>query len=519
MSEGAAAARYEQLRNDREPYLMRAREAASLTLPSLIPPEGNQSGRRFYTPHNSVPARGINNLASKIMLTMLPPNIAFFRLVLEPVQQIKLNQLAENNPEAKKLFDEGFGDSETIISKRIDLYRPRPKFFVAVKHLIVGGNALMFFGKNATKLFALPQYVTLRDPDGSPVEIVVAEEIYPEMIKDEQTRRAALDWLAKSAGGRKTRKTVTVYTHVVRGAEKWTEYQEVAGKKVPGTEGQYPLDSCPWLPLRWEVVDGENYGRGLVEQFLGDVATLESLWKALVDNSLAAAKILYGVKPGYGVKKKDLEKSSGSVIDGDLVEGVTVLQLEKYADLNVATMSAERVEKRLEQTFLLNSSVTRQAERVTAEEIRFMANELETALGGVYTVLSTEFQLPLVKVAIADLEREKALPDLANLKGVDVVVVTGVDALGRNQELMRLDSAVDGFIERFGEASVQFLNPAEYLRRRLRLLSVEDDGLVKTPAEIQAEQQQAAMANMADKAAAPVAGAIAQAAVEPQQTQ
>lgn len=38
--------------------------------------------------------------------------------------------------------------------------------------------------------------------------------------------------------------------------------------------------------------------------------------------------------------------------------------------------------RRLEQAFLVASSVARQSERTTATEIRYMASDLEEALGG-----------------------------------------------------------------------------------------------------------------------------------------
>ena len=46
-------------------------------------------------------------------------------------------------------------------------------------------------------------------------------------------------------------------------------------------------------------------------------------------------------------------------------------------------------------TFLPGAIEVRDAERVTAEEIRMQAQELETSLGGVYSRLAIGFQLPL----------------------------------------------------------------------------------------------------------------------------
>ena len=41
------------------------------------------------------------------------------------------------------------------------------------------------------------------------------------------------------------------------------------------------------------------------------------------------------------------------------------------------------------------------------EEIRYMASQLETALGGVYSLLSQEFQLPLVQLLMKRMSKAK----------------------------------------------------------------------------------------------------------------
>ena len=57
--------------------------------------------------------------------------------------------------------------------------------------------------------------------------------------------------------------------------------------------------------------------------------------------------------------------------------------------------------------FLLHTAIQRDAERVTAQEIRYMAEQLETAMGGVYSLLSQEFQLPLVKILMKRMQEYK----------------------------------------------------------------------------------------------------------------
>ena len=59
------------------------------------------------------------------------------------------------------------------------------------------------------------------------------------------------------------------------------------------------------------------------------------------------------------------------------------LQTQKYNDLAVSKNYMDNIEQRLSFVFLISSAVQRNAERVTAEEVRMVARELEDTLGGV----------------------------------------------------------------------------------------------------------------------------------------
>ena len=71
--------------------------------------------------------------------------------------------------------------------------------------------------------------------------------------------------------------------------------------------------------------------------------------------------------------------------------------MDKFNDFRVAYQAMQGIEERLSQQFMLQSSVQRNGERVTAEEIRYLAGELEDTLSGIYSILSQEFQMRLLK--------------------------------------------------------------------------------------------------------------------------
>ncbi len=79
VSGGAIASRYERLITDREPFLTKARTAATLTLPFLINQEGQAKGATKQTPYQSLGAQGLVTLSSKLLLALFPSNEPFFR--------------------------------------------------------------------------------------------------------------------------------------------------------------------------------------------------------------------------------------------------------------------------------------------------------------------------------------------------------------------------------------------------------------------------------------------------------
>lgn len=303
----------------------------------------------------------------------------------------------------------------------------------------------------------------------------------------------------KEMDGKSDTDEVNIYTHIRRKGDQWVWDQEVCGKKIPGTQGNSPLDACPWIPLRFHRIDGEDYGRSYVEEFLGDVKSLEALMQAIVEGSAAAAKVIMLVDPNGTTRAKVIaEAPNGAVREGN-ANDVTVLQMEKRGDFSTALQTIERIESRLEQAFLLHSSIQRNGERVTAEEIRYMAGELEDALGGVYSILSQEFQLPYVNRRIHMMQRDGRVPKLPR-KVVSPSIVTGLEALGRGHDRNKLVQFLTTLGQALGpEVITRFVNVEEAIARLAVSDGIDPSGLIKTKEEIQAEMQQAQMMQMAQQ--------------------
>lgn len=482
--QGPAHARYEKLSTDRNTYLRRARAAAALTIPSLMPPEGHNGNTEYVTPYQSMGSRGVNTLAAKLLLALLPANTPFFRLTID---DFSLEKLA-NDEEARAGIEEAFNKIERAVMSDIETTSIRPSLMEALKQLIIAGNALLFLDKatSAIKVYRLDRYVVKRDGMGNVMEIITKEDIDPLTLSEED--RSALELAPKDDG---TFEDVQMYTQVRFDGAKWTVFQEVKGLVVPNSVGTYPKTKSPWLPLRFTKVDFEDYGRGYVEEFIGDLQSLEGLTKAVVQGSAAAAKILFLVKPNGSTKIKDIEAApNGSVRTGD-AEDVSTLQMNKFADFQVAKASIDAIGERLAYAFMLNKAIQRQGERVTAEEIRYMAGELDDSLGGIYSILSQELQLPLVSLKMKQMASQNRLPSLP--EGiVKPAIVTGVQALGRGHDLDNLRGFVNDIVP-MAQADAQildYINFADALTRIGTSRGIDMSGLIRKEEEVQQLRQQ-----------------------------
>ena len=485
--EHTAASLYSQLESQRYTFLDRARECSKLTLPHLVPPSGYSASTILDTPFQGIGSRGVNNLSSKLLLSLLPPNSPFFRLV---VDTYTLKQM-EGMEDVKTEIESALAEVERSVMAEIETSNLRSATFEAIRHLIVAGNVLLYLPDDGgVRVFHLDEYVIERDPMGNVENIVIKECVSPLSLPEE-----VRDVVGKQMAEHE--KVVDLYTCIHRDGERFAVYQEVKGMRIPGSDGYYALDKSPWIPLRWNRVSGDSYGRGMVEEYLGDLRSLEALTQAIVEGSAAAAKVLFLVAPNGTTRLRTLaEAGNGAICEGNAAD-VTTLQLNKFNDFRVALETINQIRDRLGYSFLLNTSIQRQGERVTATEIRMMAQELEDALGGVYSTLSQEFQLPLVNRIMSKMQKAKRLPKLPK-ELIRPVVVTGLEALGRGHDLTKLDVFISGMAQALGpQALPQFLNLRAYMERRATAIGLDTKGLVKTEEQMAAEQQQAQMMSMA----------------------
>jgi len=490
-----AKERYDYLTSDRAQFLSEAEQASKLTLPYLIRGhEEYQKGmKNIKTPWQSVGAKGVVALASKLSLSLVPPQTSFFKL------QVDESNLGEEfSPEIKSELDLSFAKIERTILDAIAASDDRVIIHQALQHLVVGGNALVFMSRRGLKLFPLNRYVIERDGNGDVIEIVTKERINKKLIEEFLPKEDEIKSKAYSANDEGItdmgKEECDVYTHVTRDNNRFIWHQEVYGKVIPKSISKAPVEATPWLPLRFNSVDGEAYGRGRVGQFIGDLKSLEALSQAIVEGSAAAAKVVFVVSPSSTTKPATLAQAGNGAIVQGRPDDIGVIQVGKTADFQTAYELMGQLEKRLSEAFLILN--VRQSERTTAEEVRMTQLELEQQLGGLFGLLTVEFLVPYLNRYLNVFQKTGEIPRIP--KGlVKPTIVAGINSLGRGQDVQALGQFLTTIAQTMGpEAIGQYINPSEVIKRLAAAQGIDVLNLVKSDQQLQQEQQAAQQAQM-----------------------
>ena len=498
-----AKERYDYLASDRSQFLNEAEDAAKLTLPYLIRghEENTKGMKQLKTPWQSVGAKGVVALASKLSLSLVPPQTSFFKLQLDE------SQIGEKfSPEIKSELDLSFARIERTILEIIAASDDRVVIHQALQHLVVGGNALIFMGKDNLKLYPLNRFVIERDGNGQVIEIVTRERINKKLIEKYLPQDYEEDNVVEEEPHEA--EECDVYTHVTRENNRFVWHQEVHGKVLDESFSKAPVDATPWLPLRFNTVDGEPYGRGRVGQFIGDLKSLEALSQALVEGSAAAAKVVFTVSPSSTTKPQTLAAAGNGAIVQGRPDDIGVVQVGKTADFRTAYDLMGQLERRLNEAFLILS--VRDSERTTAQEVQMTQLELEQQLGGLFGLLTVEFLVPYLNRKLNVLQKTGEIPRIPK----DIVkptIVAGINSLGRGQDVQALGQFLQTIAQTMGpEALQQYINPEEVVKRLAAAQGIDVLNLVKSMQEIQQERQQAqeqAMMMEEQKQQAAMAGA------------
>jgi hypothetical protein len=516
--EGLIQKRYGKLESNRSMFLEDAYKASELTIQFLLPRNGNnkqQNPRTLQKQHQSLGAMGVNNLSNKLLLALFPPNQPFFKLGIDDFTALDL----AGDEEARSKIEQGFSAVERTATDFVERSGIRPPFEEALKHLLVTGNILIHrTASGGLEIFHMDQYVLMRDPDGKVREIIIDEPhtyaSLPDDIKELLAKHGKLG-LEFDEEGNPNDEQISIYTRIFKFNDtQWKVTQEIMGIEIPTSGANTFSDKKnPWFALRFHAIKGSAWGRGYVQNFMGDLDTTEQLWKSFTHAAKAMAFLLFMLRPGSTIQPKDIiKKINGGFISAN-PEDVGVLQANKGGDLQTSVEAIDRLTKRLAQAFLMDSSITRDAERVTAAEIQILAQRLEESLGGFYSIMTQDFQVPYLTGTLDHLIKTKQIPKLP--KEVKPIIITGLDALGRNSEADRLVQFSQELQAGLGDLASNILNPVDYARRVGAARGIDTKGLIKTEEDLKEQRDRAEQQALQEKSAGPMINAGAKIATTP----
>ena len=426
---------YQNYRDDN--VRLKALQYAKWTIPKLVTDTDlkfafkQQALERDY---QETGALLVNNLATKLAGLLFPPNRPFFRA--------KLNKQARKRAEEKgklREVDAELANVEREASAELYVNAGFSQIVLALQHLIVTGNVLVYRDSRNKKLVAygVQQFACRRDSQGTAMDTILFERrTFDSLPLPLQKQLNPAHY-----GKYKFDSLVEVYTRIqrVQNEAGWSYEvsQQVDGINV-GFNGSYPEHLCPWRTIVWSIIPGEHYGRGLVEDYAGGFAKLSDVSKAATLYTIEALKVINLVSPGRGVDIDHIvEAETGEFVSGD-PDAITAYESGAADKLKQSDSRIEQTEQRLAKAFMYSANV-RNAERVTMYELQQQAREAETTLGGAYSVLAEQFQVPMAHILVEEVKPELLSGIVTDTLKLDVIA--GLPALGRATDVQSLVSA------------------------------------------------------------------------------
>lgn len=484
MAATTAKARYEQLRSERQPYLQRAQHNATLTIPSAMPLDGQGAKSHLVEPYQGFGSWAVTHLSSRVSNALLPASRPFVRLSLPP--EALMEQDGENNPDIER----GLAISEKLIQQEIENKRWRTATVPMLLQLVIAGNvAERMNADNTLRAYKLDQYVVRLDNNGDPLEFIIEEIFDAQQVREDLGKGVV-------GSGVDPDEKVSVFTWGRRTMKKGkpvykiAQYVDEEVNEVPGSSEEYRADLLPYIFHRWQWNPGEDYGRAKVSDHAGDLRTLEVLTKDAIEMAAMAGRHFIMVRPGaggFGLKSQISKAVNGDVVVGnpDDVDTKAFVQGQGY---QIVANHIQSITQTLSRGFLLLTSGQRDAERVTATEIERDIDELESALGGVFSTLSQNMLLQRTKVLIANMQQGGKLPAWED-GAIEPVILTGLEALSRQRDVAQAQNAAQ-IINMFGPQALDAIKLPTVLQRAFIGLGMAD--AVRTQEEMNQEQQRQA---------------------------
>ena len=171
--------------------------------------------------------------------------------------------------------------------------------------------------------------------------------------------------------------------------------------------------------------------------------------------------------------------------------------------------AVETMRREISEAFLMTSGGIRQAERVTATEVRMIGQELENVLGGAYSAVARDLLVPVVRRAVYNMVSEGLIDERLEQEFTDngkiaLEIVTGLQALSQDSQLQKL-MQMGEMMRNLPPEATQHFKYEEYARSLISALGFDARNWVATEEEV-AEKQKKMMQQQNEMQVAGAAG-------------
>jgi len=481
LPEKTTADRYKKLDSKRTVKLERARYAASLTVPSLLPPLGWTEETQLPQPFSSVAARGVTSMSSRMLSALLPLNDT-------PFFKFELKNGVQPDPEVRAYLESlSYQVYNKLASKNL-----RDILYQVLQHLIVVGDVLLVMEDDFSfRILRVDQYVCRRDVQGDIKEIIHLE------FQAADNKEAVDELFSGDAGALERNGYKTIYCRLTYDEKK--EIWNVRKEDLEGNviqSGEYTTN--PYIVLRWTGVAGENYGRSHCEDLIGDIKTLEAFTEGLIQGIAAGSTFWVGVDPSGITEINDIAGARNGAIIGARQQDVFTISPSgtMSPQINSTQTGVSQMRQQLGQAFLMDSASMPKGERVTATAVRMIGQELEHVLGGAFSAIARSLMHPIISRSIflmlASGEIDPRMSEEFTEDGdLTIEIVTGLQALSRDSDLQKLMQMGEMVRNLPPQASSTF-RWDEYGRALITALGFNAENWVKSEDIVRDEQMQQA---------------------------
>jgi len=461
-----------------------------------MPPQDQSEDQLLPESYQSVGSDGVAGLRGKLLASLDP--------VDEPVFDLSPSPEVWHDPEISAGQKQGIADDlflkQLLIQAKMDAVPAmrsragrdlgrRGHLSRTLDQIIVTGDSLEeMTDEYRSKLFRRDQYITLRDSSGLVLYHVVRERIDLLALPEDVLARAELDSDQRNHTDPEKR-MVEHYTLVEYQprSNNWVIRQEINDRTVLESQDKV----SPYFSTATNLAPGENYGRGLVEQNLAGLRSLNALYRARHNLLALAANAKPVIDEDSNVTPEDLAKPAGTPIrarvrDGRVVD-LAFLGYEKSQDFNMIDRGIADLTDRMNRAFLVESEAGNPGgrDRVTRFERSRVALELDSTMGGTYVVLAESMTYPRISRMIWQMERDKLItPTDDDLYEIHIRAgFAQVVRSTRSEKLLTLSQVMAGL------QAFDWLNPDQIARAYSRYESIYEPGIIKSPQERAAEQQ------------------------------